>query len=76
MKFKIRVRKENGEGSEWEEEYEREVGEERSVRGYGSQPVFNGDPVHFGKKIVEWFNKGAAPESRRVFVSASWGGEE
>jgi len=71
MKFKILVRK-KATKEEWWEEFDKEIGEEPAhVRGYGERPSFQGDPVAWGRAIVEWFNEGCTDElSEREFVRA------
>ena len=68
MKFRVLVR--SAKGSEWWEDYDREVGESHNVQRHGDQPVFDGDIDAWGKAIIAWFNRDE-PESRhRTFVRA------
>lgn len=67
MKFRITVEGRNGQ--RWTEDYEREVGEARR-NSFGTQPEFKGDPVQWGKEIVEWFNEGSPKSDHRKFISA------
>lgn len=71
MKFRIRV-KSNDSGSEWWEDFEREEGEAHKVRGYPQQPEFTGDPVVWGKAIIEWWNQTLdhPTDGRRTFLAA------
>lgn len=68
MKFRILVR--NAKGSEWWEEFTKEIGEANRIRGHGQQPEFTGDITAWGKAIIEWYNKDEEPARHRTFVKA------
>lgn len=72
MKFRCLVAKKNDQNREpWWEEHDYEIGEQRSVRGYGKQPKFTGDIEKFGRELVEWFNAGCRSEDgHRVHIRA------
>ena len=72
MKFRIKVQDKTKEPTRepWWEEMEREIGETNSVRGYGSQPMFDGDINKFGRELIDWFNKDASEDGQREFLEA------
>lgn len=73
IKFEILVRM-NRTGNETWEQYEKYVGEQNSIRGYGLQPEFTGDIHRWGKEIVAWFNQSEKnPEYHREFLEARMG---
>lgn len=70
MKFRIKIRS-NDSGAEWWEDYEREIGQQNTVRGFGIQPMFEGDIVAWGAALIDWFNKGQISSAgHRTFLAA------
>ena len=68
MKFRIKVKSKKREP--WWEEMEKEIGEQRRVRGYGWQPTFDGDINKYGRELIDWFNKDASEDGQREFLEA------
>ncbi len=49
---------------------EMEIGERHRVRGFGWQPMFDGDINKYGRELIDWFNKDASEDGQREFLEA------
>lgn len=70
MKIRLYIRVANAKSEPWTEDFDREIGESHTVRGYGEQPTFDGDPLAWGKALIAWFNKDVSPDRQRELVRA------
>lgn len=69
MKFKLLIKNKRT-GAEWWESYDKEIGEQRTIRGHGTQPMFDGNIEQYGRDLVEWFNRTEPTSRHREFVRA------